>query len=169
MRKLSCVVSNMVAVGAYEGCHAIQDYVAQLGDEDALSLLEDKLLAKKTSEHGWALTRSALRPLTPVLITSSPERAFEIRTRLALCERTDWELFEQLVSSGWRWRQWVPPTQRRKKTLPIPVAYAVGDDQVFFTTPREVHRSYLLALLQAQDRHWHAVCLAARSVSNLQN
>ena len=83
-------------------------------------------------------------------VLRDPQPVFAVRG-LPLTELTTFELCVKLREADWEWRLWLPKGARPKKALPIPDGYLTGADRVWFSTAAQASRSYLFALLTAED------------------
>jgi hypothetical protein len=81
-------------------------------------------------------------------IVRRPLRLFRVRT-IPLCDMTCYELVELLDRSGWTWKAWTPPSQRKKDVM-IPDSYKPGGDRIYYTTMRPLPE-YLRAVLTSED------------------
>ena len=148
------VLDGMMGAAAYTGEHIAAGYVSN--DDGQMTTLEKLRSAGLATNHivnidRWMLTQEGLRSLPSMPKLSNPQPVFTVRSNLALTDRTDYELVNMLLDSGWQWRPWIPRSQRRKSMEAIPDEYKLDAQLVFFTTA-SVHHSYLLALHSAQDR-----------------
>ncbi len=98
----------------------------------------------------WMLTPLGVRSVRSCSAVSAGRPVFVRCTSTPLKDMTSFNLVTEMVALGWQWRQWVPQGQRRKDTEPIPSRYVVGESKLFFSGI-EISRSYLLALLRAED------------------
>ena len=145
------VLDDMMQVGAHQGEHASDGFVAHGGDVEVLQVLKDAGYAEQIASAKWMLTQKAVKCMVSCVVMGETYRVFEVRSELPLADRTAFELVQELVGRGWEWRLWRPPSQRSRRAAPIPVGYKVGDAKVWYST-LEVHKHYCLALLNAEDR-----------------
>ena len=75
-----------------------------------------------------------------------PKPTFRLRGHLALEDRTDYELALTLLQDEWQWKLALP-TKRRHEAL----GYTPEAEKVWYTTPAQVPRSYLLCLNRSVD------------------
>ena len=113
---------------------------------------------KQVSDSRWALSEAGVAHMSACTVLRDPQPVFAVRG-LPLTELTTFELCVKLRDADWEWRLWLPKGARPKKALPIPDGYLPGADRVWFSTAAQASRSYLLALLTAEDQNsWRYVC-----------
>ena len=126
--------------GVYVHQVALLDCAKALQSSGFMSVVDDR----------WKLTTVGVQSLQSCLRVDVPGRLlFDRRERCPLADMTLYELTLELGAQSWTWRPWRAPKQRRKRDLPIPDHYTVGDAKVWYSGI-EVFRTYLLALLQAE-------------------
>jgi hypothetical protein len=100
----------------------------------------------------WCLTQTGIHSMQSCFTISNGRAVLErCADGVPLADMSRFQLVLELRAREWTWKQWVPPSGRTSKTLPIPAGYKVGDPKIWFSGV-DVNRFYLLALLQAQDR-----------------
>ena len=102
--------------------------------------------------HAWRLKERGLQQLYSASRFSSSTNMFEVRP-LPLEDLTSYELLATLRDRGWEWREWIPPSRRKKTNEVLAIAYTSDSEKVWFSTAAEVSHGYLHCLCDSEARN----------------
>ena len=155
---VSHLATGMMRACAYQdatGSFSAQGYIASEADRPSMLQLSAAGFAVASNDISedptWYLTPAGRQQIVSAFWCEHPVRVFAVREHLPLEDRTHYELVCSLESQGWTWRPWPPPAVRRKMRSPPPIAYEPGAARVWFSTPAEIHASYLVALNRVDE------------------
>ena len=151
--ELDVLLHGVVAAGAFHRNTESLGYTALLEQMQILKLLERHGFAcsRSRTDIRWFLTDKGVKELNTIMQVSSPVQVFLPRDRLALEDRTAYELAEALREAGWEWRLWLQPSKRtRRMALGHDFAeFARGGAKIWYSG-QGFCMPYMLLLLQAE-------------------
>ena len=157
-QKVSELATKLMLAGSHHGHARCVGTALGPADSQLAGFLEQAGLVKQVSDSRWALSEARVAHMSACAVLRDPQPVFAVRGP-PLTELTTFELCVKLREADWEWRLWLPKGARPKKALPIPDGYLPGADRVWFSTAAQASRSYLLALLTAEDLNsWRYVC-----------
>ena len=98
----------------------------------------------------WTLTLACMHCVSTTRGLHTPSLVFAVRP-LPLADLTSYELVATMKTDGWAWKQRLPPSSAAKKEKDLmPIGYVHGEAKLWFSTPSQVSRTYLLCLCNAE-------------------
>ena len=151
----SASMLDLDTVGAADGSVAITAALEQMVQEGLVERVD------RYGRRGFCLTDSAKCRLVCGVHLRESGPAITNREDLALRDKSDWELCQQLESDGWTWRP-LPRRAAQRQSL----TYTAGAEKCWYSQSIRVNRLYMLCLLESdllfantdvtEIPHWHS-------------
>ena len=148
--ELCLLIRSFMTTGAYPGGRLDADGVALFGMAEACAQDLQVIGHCEVVAGRWRLTMQGQQALRTCSLVERPTPLFQLRDDLAIEDMSLFELQLSLANAGWQWREWLPPSKRKRVDALIPAAYAPGDAKIWYST-LDVLKVYLIALLRAED------------------
>ena len=151
-RHVSDLVTKLMLLGSFRGGSAEHTGTGLQGHEvDIASQLGAAGMLESMSGGRWILSLAGVRAMVSTSMLGVAMPVFELPPAdKALQDCSNWELLQKMQQAGWEWRRWKPKSARSKRErTAIPAGYVKGAPLQWFTG-KALHRSYMLALLDAE-------------------